>query len=66
MSKAKLNKVPRFIPNPEENWGPKARAGSSNAKLQASNAKRKVTDGAGDKSEDNSEDGQGAAKQPKA
>mmetsp|Transcript_27832 Transcript_27832/g.49727 ORF Transcript_27832/g.49727 Transcript_27832/m.49727 type:complete len:523 (-) Transcript_27832:218-1786(-) len=27
MSKARMSNVPRFLPNPEENWGPKARHG---------------------------------------
>lgn len=27
LSKARLNNVPRYLPNPEENWGPKTRHG---------------------------------------
>ncbi len=34
VSKAKSSGVARFLPNPEENWGPKPRAGRNVAALK--------------------------------
>ena len=57
MSKAQASGVPRFLPNPEQNWGPKPRAG------------RKVTSKHPNQedavAEEGGEDGEPEAKKPK-
>mmetsp|Transcript_22938 Transcript_22938/g.63658 ORF Transcript_22938/g.63658 Transcript_22938/m.63658 type:complete len:234 (-) Transcript_22938:478-1179(-) len=44
LSQAKVNKVARYLPNPEENWGPKTRHGKP-IKLDMPEAKKQKTEG---------------------